>query len=122
MNPKDKKGNAKDPHWKISMDLPSVKPEDYPSDVDSAKGSAAPAGSALRNTDQSGTKGFSPQLAGNGIVGESNTSSFDAGSPNYAQPGYLSEKERADGQKENYKKRHPTTSAAGRILFKDHKD
>lgn len=32
--------NAKDPRWKIPMDLPSVKPEAYDATIDSGRGSA----------------------------------------------------------------------------------
>lgn len=38
MKPRDKDENAKDPRWKIPMNLPGVKPEDYPD----AAGSVTP--------------------------------------------------------------------------------
>jgi hypothetical protein len=62
-----------------------------------------------------GTKGFSPQLAGHGKDGKSNTSSFDSGPPDYTMPGYPSGKENAPphkdvGLEEGGRNRQPTTS------------
>jgi hypothetical protein len=36
----NKNENAKNPDFKVPMDLPSVKPEDYDSSIDSGRGSA----------------------------------------------------------------------------------
>jgi|GEM_PF-6785129 len=38
---KSKDENAKDPHWKVPVDLPHVKPEDYAHEIRSAKKSPA---------------------------------------------------------------------------------
>lgn len=43
-NPKSE--NVKNIDWKVPMDLPSVKPEDYAKNTPSARGSAAPGNSA----------------------------------------------------------------------------
>lgn len=60
-----------------------------------------------------GTLGFSPQLGGHAKTDHANTSSFDAGSPDYTLPGYPSSKETA-GQEEDGRKRQPTTSSVAR--------
>lgn len=60
-----------------------------------------------------GTKGFDPKLGGHAKAGFSNTSSFDAGPPDYTLPGYPSGKETA-GQEEGGRRRQPTTSAVVR--------
>lgn len=81
MKPKDKDENAKDPRWKIPVDLPGALPDDY----------IATQGPA----DQDGTDGFAPQLSGNGKAGKTHTSSFDMGPPDYTIPGYPSASETA---------------------------
>ncbi len=70
-----------------------------------------------------GTKGFSPQLAGHGKDGKSDTSSFDSGPPDYTIPGYPSGKENANqhadvGFEENGRMRQPTTSIVNRAAEK----
>lgn len=80
---------------------------------------------------QDGTKGFNPKLGGQGKVGETGTSSFDAnidsgninaGPPDYTIPGYPNDKETAPtsteeiGQEEGGRMRQPTTSIVGRLL------
>lgn len=104
-------GNTRNPRWKIFLDLHGVGPEN------GIGGDRVPAASQRDTKD--GTVGFSPQLAGHAKANHSNTSSFDAGPPNYTLPGYPSSKETAPGQEEGGRKRQPTTSIAGRVLEKE---
>lgn len=121
MNSKNE--NKKDPHWKVPVNLPDVKPSDYEKDIDSGSGTAAPSD----RDNKAGTEGFSPQLSGHGKADKSHTSSFDAGPPDYTLPGFPSGRETAPGPEEIMKeqeigrKRQPTTSIAGRIYDKSEK-
>lgn len=115
MMPKDKDENAKDPAWKVPVDLPGVNPDDYRIDNESIAHASAPAGSALRNEDQSGTKGFGPQLSGHGKANHAHTSSFNAESPS----GYPSAREASGGQEEGGRPRQAATSSVGRSADDD---
>lgn len=95
---KPKNENAKNPDWKVPVNLPHVKPEDYPASQDA-------------------TAGFSPKLGGHAKANHAHTSSFDAGPPDYTLPGYPTSKDTA-GQEEGGKKRQPTTSVVGRVSKK----
>jgi hypothetical protein len=49
----NKDENAKNPDFKVPIDLPSVKPEDYDASIDSGRGSAkAPQGQAVKPGNQ----------------------------------------------------------------------
>ena len=112
----NKDENAKNTQWKTPVDLPGVKPQDYSTEKEDAKRSSVSAELPVRGTDQSGTKGFNRQLAGNGIAGENNTSSFNADPESYKTSVDDQEKPVTRGKEEHGTKQHSTTSAAGRIL------
>jgi hypothetical protein len=108
MDKKNKDENAKNPDWKVPMDLPSVKPEDYDKSIDSSRGSA--------NSDtEDGAKGFSPQLSGHSKAAHSHTTSFDVEDARYSENAAKAGQEKEQPGQDEGRMAQPTTSAAGRL-------
>jgi len=101
--------NAKNPDFKTPVDLPGVRPEQYGKDIESGRGSAAPANPDM----QDGAKGFDPKLGGAAIAGKINTSSFDIGPEDKISN--ITSPIAPAGQEENGRMRQPTTSAVASV-------